>query len=96
MAHSYAEIILTEQSDSSLFIRLADRIVSEYKATIIKKLNGLDEVYWDFLVESEIITLHQQTYIGISIFPKDLERSTAKANRLAEKIAATLKKSGLI
>ncbi len=96
MTQSYSEIILTEQPDSSLFIRLADGIVSEYKASIIEKLNGLDSVYWDFLVESEIITLHQQTFIGITIFPRDLEKSTAEANRLAEKIAAMLKKSGLL
>ena len=90
---SYSEILITEQPDSSLFQRLADRIVSEFKAKIIEKINDFDSAYWDFEVNSEIITLHQQTFIGISVFPKDLDKASIAANQLAEKIAFKLKYS---
>ncbi|MBP6091218.1 MAG: hypothetical protein KA521_08190 [Crocinitomicaceae bacterium] len=93
MTKSYSEIIIKEQPDNSLFKRLADRIVFEFKAKIIEKINDLDSAYWDFQVKSEIITLHQQTYIGISVYPKDLDKASIAANQLAEKIAFKLKYS---
>jgi hypothetical protein len=95
MTQSYSEIIITEQPDSSLFKRLADRIVSEFKAKLIEKINDLDSTYWDFQVKSEIITLHQQTFVGISTFPKDLDKASIVANQLAEKIAFKLKYSDI-
>jgi len=91
MTQSYSEIIITEHADSSLFKRLADRIVSEFKAKLVEKINDLDTVYWDFQVKSEIITIHQQTFIGISVFPKELDKASIVANQLAEKIAFKLK-----
>lgn len=93
MTQPYSEVRITEQPDNSLFIRLADRIVSEFKAKIIEKINDLDSTYWDFQVKSEIITLHQQTFIGISVFPKDLDKASTVANELAVKIAFKLKYS---
>lgn len=93
MTQSYSEILIAEQPDSSLFQRLADRIVSEFKAKIIERINDLDSVYWDFQIKSEIITLHQKTFIGISIFPKDLDNASIAANELAEKVAFKLKYS---
>lgn len=93
MTKAYSEILMTEQPDSALFKRLADRIVSEFKATIIEQINDMDSAYWDFQVQSEVITLHQQTYLGISVFPRDLENASISANELAEKIAFKLKYS---
>ena len=93
MTTPYSEIIITEQPDSSFFKRLADRIVSEFNAKLIQKINDLDSAYWDFQVKSEAITLHQQTCIGISVFPKELDKASIVANQLAEKIAFKLKYS---
>ena len=89
----YSEIIISEQPDSALFQSLADRLVSDFEAKIIEKINDFDSAYWDFEINSEIITLHQQTFIGISIFPKDLDKASITANQLAETIGFKLKYS---
>lgn len=93
MTQPYSEIVITKQPDSSLFKRLADRIVSEFNAKIVEQIDSLDSSYWDFQVKSETITLHQQTYIGISVFPRELDKASIVANQLAEKIAFKLKYS---
>lgn len=95
MLKQYSEILISEQPDSSFFRKLANRIISEFKAKVIDKISDLDSTYWNFQVKSEIITLHQQTFIGISVFPKDLDKALIEANKLAEKIAFALKYSGV-
>ena len=93
MIQTYSEILITEQTNNVIFKRLADRIISEFKAINIDQINDLDSIYWDFKIKSEIITLHQHTFIGISIFPKDLNNASKKANGIAAIVAFKLKYS---
>lgn len=93
MIQTYSEILITEQTDNELFKRLAGRMISEFKAINIDKINDLDSICWDFKIKSEIITLYQHTFIGISIFPKDLNNASKRANAIAEIVAFKLKYS---
>jgi 3',5'-cyclic AMP phosphodiesterase CpdA len=93
MKKNYSEILLSSLPDNSLFIDFADRIKNEFKAEIVDKINDLDTVYWDLKINSDLITLHQQTFIGITVFPKDLDNASRQVNDLVERIGFKLKYS---
>lgn len=86
MKKSYPEIQIASKPDNAQFKKFADIIISEFRGEILNKINNLDTIYWDFKVKSEIITLHQQAFVGITVFPKDLDKSTTRAKELAERI----------
>jgi hypothetical protein len=91
LSTNYSEILITDEPDYTVFQNLAERIISEFGAKLIEKINDLDSVYLDFLVNNDIITFHLNTFSGISIFPKDLDKASFAANQLAEKIGLRLK-----
>lgn len=64
------EANLSEDSDWNLFNRIADLIANEFNAYWIEKVDGLDNRYWNIAIESIILTLHLEHYLGISLFPK--------------------------
>lgn len=91
MEKLYSEIILSEQPDNERLDEIAKKLISEFGAKSIGRVYDLDSLYWDFKIDSEIITLHQQTFIGITIFPRELVNATAKANQIVERIGLLLK-----
>lgn len=93
MTKSYSEILISNKPDSELFKSLSDRLRAEFKAELIDRVEDLDSKYFDFKIKDNVLTLHLQNYIGITIFPKDLNDSTEKANLLAETIGFKLKYS---
>lgn len=92
MEKLYSEIVLSEYPDDRLLIEIVKKLISEFKAESIRKIYDLDSLYWDFKIDSEIITLHQQTLIGIAIFHKELANATIKANQIVEEIGFKLNK----
>ncbi len=53
-------------------------------ATIVQKINGLDQWYWDFQLEGVTIVLYLEHYLGICVYVEDgtheeLLRSTVQA-----------------
>jgi frataxin-like iron-binding protein CyaY len=93
MTKSYSEILISIEPDSELFKSLSDRLRAEFQAELIDKVEDLDSKYFDFKIKDNVLTLHLQDYIGITLFPKDLNDSTEKANLLAEAIGFKLKYS---
>lgn len=93
MEKPYSEIILSKHPSDELLIEIAKRLISEFGAESIGKFADIDSLFWDFKIDSEIIILHQQTFIGITIFPKELVNATIKANRIVEEIGFMLKNS---
>lgn len=89
----YTEIILFDEPNSNLLAEIATRLVSEFGATSIEIIYDLDSLYWDFEIDSEVVTLHQEVFMGISIFPKDLADATAKANQIVERLGTFLNSS---
>ena len=93
MTKSYSEILISNEPDSELFKSLSDRLRSEFKAELIDRVEDLDSKYFDFKIKDNVLNLHLQNYIGITLFPKDLNDSTEKANLLVETIGFKLKYS---
>lgn len=52
----------------------------------IKKLNGLDQSYWDCSVRGVMLTLHREHYLGVSLFPAREETDLRRANELVVEI----------
>ncbi len=91
----YSEITISNKPDDNLFYQLADIIETDFKAKLINSTADLDSKYWDFKIDGQEITLHQQTFSGITLYPTRLEGSTEEENTLAEKVGFRLKYSSL-
>ncbi len=93
MTRTYSEILISNESDSDLFKSLSDRLKTEFKGVLIDRVEDLDTKYFDFKIKDNVLTLHLQNYIGITLFPTQLNESTDKANLLAESVGFRLKYS---
>lgn len=67
------EIAISEEADRRLFNGIADAILSKFKGTLVERLDGFDERYWDIEIDRKIVTLHLQHYVGITLFPENIE-----------------------
>lgn len=65
------EALISKNSDWRLFDKVAGLIVKKFKGRLVEKLDGPDQRYWNIEVEGEILTLHLEHYLGISLFPRD-------------------------
>lgn len=63
-------------SDSNDFRLIANILETKLNIRFIDKINGIDQKYWDFDYKDNILTLHQEHYLGVSIFIKDSEKIT--------------------
>jgi hypothetical protein len=68
-----SEIDLSSNSDE--FEIISNILEEKLKIKFTKKLNGLDQSYWDFKYKGNRLTLHREHYLGVSIFIKDKEKS---------------------
>ena len=81
------ELRLSEKSDWELFESMAQKIVSDFSGTITKKLDRLDQRYWDMKIGDVGVTLHLEHYLGIFLFPAKGFEDNPAAKELIEKIA---------
>ena len=77
------EILLSEESSWQLFDAISKEIVKKFDVKLVKKLDGVDERYWDFEINGGLICLHLQHYLGISIFSVN----DSVMNEIVKKIA---------
>ena len=81
---------LSKKSDWDLFNHIADLIAQEFNGTLVKKIDGLDQRYWDIEIENILLTLHLEHYLGICLFP---DQEIDKANKLVREIGCHLETS---
>jgi hypothetical protein len=60
------ELRLSENPDD--FSRLASTVQKLLKGKWEKKVDGLDQSYWDLDVDGIILTVHREHYLGVSVF----------------------------
>jgi len=87
----YSEISLTENVDNQTFDELSSRIESEFNGHIKNDLTDLESKYRDFDIGGKRITLHKNTFAGVSIFSTKLEKAESDENILVESIGYKLK-----
>ena len=66
-----AEARLSKSADSFKFRRIARTICSQLAGEVVEQVDGVDARYWDIEVQGEVLTLHLQHYLGISIWARD-------------------------
>jgi len=67
-------ITLFDEKKHSIFEVVAEIIVTKFNGRIVKKLDGIDQRYWDIYISDNIITLHWEHYLGISLLFSENER----------------------
>lgn len=72
-APKYPQIVVSEDSDWKLFELVASILERELSGVWVQKADGLDQRYWDLKVESQVITLHLEHYMGITIFSESAD-----------------------
>lgn len=78
--NNYTEIVLDDNCEWDKLYEIADILTNKYKIKFIAKINDFDTVYWDFKYKQSTLTLHYNIYLGVSIFPRNLELSTDTDN----------------
>lgn len=73
-----ATIEISEKADWKLFEQVAQVLEEGLGACWKTKLDGLDQRYWDLLVDGHTLTLHLERYLGISVNVPDTAGDTAQ------------------
>lgn len=60
-------IDLTNSSDWLLFDKIVLFLSERYQAKVVGRFDGVDERYWDVIIDNKKICLHLQHYLGISL-----------------------------
>lgn len=85
--NGYNELIIEENCDYSFFYNTADKLKARFNVEFINKLDGLDTAYWIFRHEDALFVLHYNIYLGVSVYPENLEKATVRENRLLNTLA---------
>lgn len=72
--------IIDRNCDFEKFYYVADLMQREFDIKFSDKLNDFDTLYWDFSYKENLLTLHYNIYLGVSIHPKNLKHATASEN----------------
>jgi hypothetical protein len=78
------ELKICESSDWQLFENIAHRLEQELKGVWVEKIDGPDQRYWDLKIEHEVLTLHLEHYLGISLYAKRPEPHNIQAINIIE------------
>jgi hypothetical protein len=81
--NSRLNIELLKEANNGLFVKIAELISRKFRIPINQKLEGLDQRYWDFQQDTIAFCLHQEHYLGISIYAQN-EQSDYYVNKIAD------------
>jgi molybdenum cofactor cytidylyltransferase len=92
----WTEAIVVENCPVQEFLKIAGILQISLNISFQNKLSDTDSIYWDFIYKEKELTLHYNTYDGISIFPKALKNATNSDNQIVldlfEKLSDNLEK----
>lgn len=69
--NSDIQIFISTDSDEIKFETIVDILQNKIRVNFTDKITGLEQKYWDFRFNDSFFTLHQEHYMGITIFVKD-------------------------
>ncbi len=62
------ELRIFDDLNWPLFNEVAEVLEREFSGTWLKKINGLDQTYWDLRIGNSVLTLHMEHYLGIMLY----------------------------
>ena len=54
--------------DPGRFVEVARKIQALTNGHFTEELDGLDQSYWDIVIDGDLYTVHREHYLGVSIF----------------------------
>jgi hypothetical protein len=78
---------VTKNPDSKIFNQVANFIIEKLEGKLTEQVDGIDQVYWDFKIDKNQLTLHSEHFLGISVYG---ERSK-QTEHLLERVNSELK-----
>ncbi len=91
MDDPYKEVLICEYPDDALFDIFLHRIIKDFKGHLLHKVQNQDVRYYDFLINQIQITLHMETFVGITVFPTELNQSNHETQNTITTIGMNLK-----
>ena len=86
----WTEAIIDEDCSIDKFHKIAGILNSTLDISFKNKINDTESAYWDFSYKEKELTLHYNTYSGISVFPKSLINSNNSDNQTVLEFAKNL------
>lgn len=71
------EIRISDSADWDLFENLAKIFEKDLGGYWKERLDGADQRYWDLVVEEQVLTLHLEHYLGVSVLIYNSTNKTA-------------------
>jgi len=68
---------LSSGSSPFPFADFAQTLVREREGQITLRVDGLDESYWDIVLDGQVFTLHRQHYLGVFLCSTDVASEAA-------------------
>ena len=91
MNKSYKEILISEHTDEDIFDVFVKIFIKEFEALLVHQVKNQDVRYFDFLINEKEITLHMETFVGITLFPTKLEKADEETQKTVDIIGLNLK-----
>lgn len=81
----FPQIQVFSEADARLFREAATLLEEGLGGVSSERLGGLDQTYWDLVVGEGRITLHLETFLGITVNPTDGSSATSESLDLLER-----------
>ena len=78
--NGWTEAVLAERGSVEDFFKIAGLLQASMDISLENRVSETDSIYWDFTYNGRVLTLHHNTFSGISIFPVSLNRATELEN----------------
>ena len=87
---SLSEVVIKENCSAETFHVVANELKTKLNVVFTDRLNGLEEKYWNFKYRGTLLTLHYNTYLGVTIFPEQLENASQIDNNNVIEVSSKL------
>ena len=78
--NGWTEAVLAERGSVEDFFKIAGLLQASMDISLENRVSETDSIYWDFTYNGRVLTLHHNTFSGISIFPVSLNRAIELEN----------------
>jgi hypothetical protein len=84
-----AATLVFRDADRVLLRKCAEKMSEELGAEPSERFDGMDQIFWDFLLAGRAVTLHWKRGEGIFVVP---QQASPQGDELAQRVAEHLKR----
>ena len=87
------EAVIDDNCGISKFYSIADKLADGLNIKFINQVGDTETLDWHFKYKDHFLTLHYNTFNGVSILPHDTKKVMAKENKAVIEVARFLEKN---